>query len=86
MRNELQGETYCKNTKMRRLNNMLLNKQWFTEEVLKVIKEYLETKTKTQLSKIYGSGEESKWWNRRMLNSSLITSISIIHIQMEQFS
>ena len=28
---------------MRRLNNMLLNKQWITEEIKEEIKKYLET-------------------------------------------
>ena len=31
-------------------------------------------------------GEESRRWNSRMQNSSLLTSTSRIHLQMEQFS
>ena len=30
--------------------------------------------------------EGSRWWNRRMRSSSLLTSTSRIHLQMEQFS
>ena len=33
----------CKNPNIWRLNNMLLNKQWITEEVKEEIKQYLET-------------------------------------------
>ena len=32
-----------KNTNMRRLNNMLLNNQWITEEIKEEIKKYLKT-------------------------------------------
>lgn len=37
------GEKTAKNSNMRRLNNMLLNNQWITEEIKEEIKEYLET-------------------------------------------
>ena len=35
-------EKNIKNTNTWRLNNMLLNKQWFTEEIKKKIRKYLE--------------------------------------------
>ena len=37
-----QQEKTAKNTNMWRLNNMLLNNQWITEEIKEEIKKYLE--------------------------------------------
>lgn len=39
-----------------------------------------------RIQKLMLRGEVSWWWNRRMQNSSLLTSTSRIHLQMGQFS
>ena len=39
---------------MWRLNNMLLNNQWITEEIKEEIKKYLEANDKIRHSKTYG--------------------------------
>ena len=49
----------AKSTNTWKLNKMLLNNQWVTEEIKEKMKKYLEkikiTKTRTQRSKIYGT-------------------------------
>ena len=39
---EIKKEKTAKNTNMWRLNNMLINSQWSTEEIKEEIKKYLE--------------------------------------------
>ena len=50
-----QGKKTAKNTNTWRLNNMLLNNQWITEEIKEEIKKYLEANdNKDTHSKTYG--------------------------------
>ena len=49
-------EKTAKNTNTWRLNNILLNSKWITEEIKEEIKIYLETnENETKWSKIYGT-------------------------------
>ena len=49
IRNQLQGKKDCKHTNIWKLNNMLLNNQWLTEEIKEGIKNtWRRMKMKTQ--------------------------------------
>ena len=59
-RNQLQEQKNAKNTNMWRLNNMLLNNQWITEEIKEEIKKkHLETNESTMFQNLEDAQKQS---------------------------
>ena len=54
-------EKTAKNTNMWRLNNMLLNNQWITEEIKEEIEKYLET-NENKNTMIHNLWSQEKQW------------------------